>query len=229
MSKSTPPPPKLKYEPPEWYSRFCAWLLQDKPRSLLAIYNEERRRDAERKGKSANYKDSKCPPGTWDGKPALYKWDERAAIYDEAEAKRIAEEHAKDISAWIKTEVRAARKMMDKGIDALEIPLIRADVVVREEIPGPNGAIVKTYTTRHKGDPQAVKVAAMLIVEASKMARAALLIPAPPPPAPVNALQSIVGHLPKPYLDRILAGEPVDVVFAAWASEHLQTLQAKKE
>lgn len=48
---------------------------------------------------------------------------------------------------------------------------------------------------------------------------------APPPPAPVNALQSIVGHLPKPYLDRILAGEPVDVVFAAWASEQL----AKKE
>jgi hypothetical protein len=73
----------------------------------LAVYNAER----EAQGK----KKQDCPPGAWAGVPERYKWAERAAEWDKAEAERKSIELAARREAWRKTEETMAQALVNKG------------------------------------------------------------------------------------------------------------------
>lgn len=153
MANLTPFPPKLSDEPNHWYRRFCVWLVMRPKRSVLEVYNQERAT----KGK----KRQDSPPGSWDGKPELYDWDGRAKEWDKAETERLNAELALAREAWRTKEREAAEALLKKGLAGLDIPL---------------GAAL-TDKTPAKGDPQAVRVAAQCITDASMLARRALEMP----------------------------------------------------
>lgn len=151
MAGVTPLPRRIQGEPAMWYRRFCAWLRSGPPRSVLAVANAERAQSGRKKADEA--------PGSWDGKPDLYRWKERAAEWDLAEAERLNVELAEQREAWRKSEMEAARALQAKGLEGLKIPMVTARLKDGSEIIG---------------QPQAVRVAAECLTKASDLARRAL-------------------------------------------------------
>lgn len=213
MANISPFPKRLEGESNEWYSRFCAWLVMGRPRSVLAVANAEREARGRKRADEV--------PGSWDGKNTAFKWDERAAIWDEAESLRLAKSLAKRREDWRKTEIRIAKKMMKKAEDGLGIPLRGSDTSVDET---KEDGTTRRTTTRTVANPQAVRVAALLAVEGSKLGRTALEIP------DAARLGLLIAKYNIPYnaftnaqRERIMNGDdPIEVALEAWAADRAQ-------
>jgi hypothetical protein len=154
MANLTPFPPKLHEEPNHWYRRFCIWLAMRPKRSVLDVHNQERARKGLKRIDGL--------PGSWDGKPELYDWVERAKKWDIAETERLNAELAQAREEWQTTELAAAKELLGKGRAFIEAIPLASDFLGDKPV---------------KGDPQAVRVATQCIMDASTLARRALAMP----------------------------------------------------
>ena len=154
----TPIPPRLSDEPAQWYARFARWLTMPMPRSVLGCYllEWESKKKKKRGGPKKPEKKPANTPGSWEGKPVLYKWEERARAWDAAEVERLNAELAQARDDWRKAEMEAAQKLHERGMEGLKIAL---------------GA--ETSETEIK----AVRVATQCLSEASELGRRALEMP----------------------------------------------------
>jgi hypothetical protein len=138
-----------------WYERFKRWLHQDKPRSILAIYNAER--DKARKGRKKDI------PGAWDQAARKYRWRARANAFDKAEQVHLDQELAKKRERQREKELQAAEKLREKADALMELPHLR------EEKKDDEGRVIILIP-----DHKAFKTAADLYAEARDHARSAL-------------------------------------------------------
>lgn len=73
-----------------WFARFQIYLQQNKPRSLLALYNDEREKNGEKKRDTF--------PAIWAQSRDKYEWRARADAYDREQARLEQEQHDKTMS-----------------------------------------------------------------------------------------------------------------------------------
>jgi hypothetical protein len=152
---------KLPDENSLWYERFKAWLLQDKPRSVLSLYNEDRARRGALEAETL--------PRTWNEAKERYHWKERAAAWDKAEDERKDRAWAALREAERQEEMKIAGELRDKARELLELPVT-----------------VQKVEQDHEGEPtdfllipehRAFKTAADIMGQAKDHARSALEMP----------------------------------------------------
>jgi hypothetical protein len=161
MAELSPFPERKTGEPIEWYRRFCAWLVQKPPRSLLAVYKLEREEPGMKKHDAV--------PGSWAGKPDAWEWSTRAAEWDKAEQNRLALDLAEARDQQRKHELDAAAKLRKKGDDLIALSHVRQ----RSKQPATGKARSKEIII--EATPPAVfRTAALLYRESRVSARSAL-------------------------------------------------------
>lgn len=102
-------------EPALWYTRFTQYLMQKGRRSVLVIYNEDRKR--------RNKEPAGAIPSAWFGQTKRWDWTGRAARYDEEQAKQVREtteafrrEHLKQEMEMSTALFAKAKKMIEQSL-----------------------------------------------------------------------------------------------------------------
>jgi len=142
-----------------WFERFQRYLRQNKPRSLLAIYNQECRRA--RKGAK------KTLPGAWRAARVRFRWRERIAAYDVAEVARKEREYKHQRDQQRAREMAASQKLYEKGDALIDLP--HTTQTITETKDGTGITVVHEVAA-----VRVFQVAAKLYAEASAQGRAAL-------------------------------------------------------
>ena len=139
-----------------FFHRFHQWLTQKKPRSLLAVYNEER---AQKGTGKANY-----IPHSWNDIREKFQWDHRALAWDRAEQERLDRELAEQRAEERRSELEIAQRLRAKALKMLSLPTV--EKVIKRK--GQEMVCVLVPDWRNP------KAASDLYAEAKEHARAAL-------------------------------------------------------
>lgn len=160
---------QLQCEPDEWYARLLKFFNMGPKRSLRALYNEERR-ERQKASDSVSESDDRnvSPPQTWREIAQLWKWEERAADYDQHVAYLERMELEDRRRAWREKEHAAAQALIAKAEKMLDFPIATTTRTVRKE--GDKTIITQVITP---GKWTFATVAAMAGM-ASKLGRLAL-------------------------------------------------------
>jgi hypothetical protein len=101
-----------------WYQRFGKFRLMTLPRSIAAVYQEEK--------KGGNPSD--VPPGSWYEAAKQWQWEERAATYDE-HVRQIAETKHE---AYIKSILDQGYALMHERVRALNTLALKLEEEMAE-------------------------------------------------------------------------------------------------
>lgn len=157
----TKPWHKLPNEKGLWFDRFLIFLKQKPPRSLLAIYNDERAGKGTKKSSSS--------PASWERARENDRWDERAEAYD-AEQRVIQDaKWAALREAERAEELQLAVLMRGKARELLTLPVKAEEVKYNR-----NGEEIDVILVP---EHRAFQAAAVLTKEARTHARGALEMP----------------------------------------------------
>lgn len=104
-------------EPTLWFGRFKTWLHMDRPRSVLAIYNDERAK----KGKS----EVTYMPGAWSRAVERYQWRERAKDFDDYQQEQDDIKWANRRAEQKEREWDIAGKLYERARTMLTMPVVK--------------------------------------------------------------------------------------------------------
>jgi hypothetical protein len=96
-----------KLEPALWYRRFEAFRLAGPGRSMLAVYNHQRREKA--RSSATEYQPARTVPSSWRQNATLWRWVERAEAWDVHAAQRARIEREAE-EARLRAQVRKTRR-----------------------------------------------------------------------------------------------------------------------
>jgi hypothetical protein len=153
---------KLPEENALWFGRFKEWLRQTPPRSVLALYNQERARRGARS-------DAFTLPSAWVRAKARYQWIARVEAWDAAEQERLDRALTERREAERQTELRIAEELREKARALLALP-VTVEMVKRNR-EGQEVAFLLIPEFR------AFKVASDILGQAKAHARTALEMP----------------------------------------------------
>jgi hypothetical protein len=145
-------------EPSTWFNRFKAYLRQKSPRSVTALYDEERA--ANDKAKGLPHTEQNTYPHAWHNALNTWQWRERAAQYDAWNQDRIERQWQDRRDQERELEWDVSREMYERARTMLKMPVARSVIEDGKTIIEP-------------ASPAYHRAAATLIKEARDTARLA--------------------------------------------------------
>jgi hypothetical protein len=99
-------------EPNLWYARYERYRLAGPRRSLLALFNSERREHGAKKARSI--------PQSWAQKAKQWRWRERAEAWDTFEFQQARVEHAEQFKEMNLRHIQEAKALQSLGVQYLK-------------------------------------------------------------------------------------------------------------
>lgn len=163
MSDEKKPWHKQPQEPSFWFERFKKWLKQDKPRSLLSIWNQDR----EQRG----LKRTDTVATNWRLAFEKYQWAERGEAWDKAEQERKDKEWKEKREQQRLNELDDAADLRGKAKEMVALPVTAEMGRSGGEWDEPQAGAI---TVIKPANSQTFKHAAEIFLASSTLARKAL-------------------------------------------------------